>query len=52
MKAMSASKHSVSSCCTASAAAVSPARIRIILDTALLLAVSILVCLISLRLCV
>ena len=50
MTARFASMMSASHCCTTSAAACSSARIRSIQDTAIILVVSIFVCLLNLRL--
>ena len=50
MTARFASKHTASHCCSTSAAACSSARIRSIMDTAIILVVSIFVCLLNVRL--
>lgn len=47
MAAMFSGSHHAANCCTA--AACSPARIRLVLDTVMILAVSIFVCLLNLR---
>ena len=51
MAARFSTNNHTANCCSTSAAATSSARISLIMDTALILVVSIFVCLINLRLC-